>query len=107
MDYEIITPAELKFIKRIEISRNWIGAPLTCEIVLCDRSGESSVTAMFEGVSELEIAKTRGIDCGGPLKAVRLYVPNSSGNTRRYCCCGRELRGWLHRGLKSRCCSAP
>jgi hypothetical protein len=70
MDYEIITPAELKFIKRIEISRNWIGAPLTCEFVLCDRSGESSVTAMFEGVSELEIAKTRGIDCGGPLKVL-------------------------------------
>jgi hypothetical protein len=70
MDYEIITPVELKYLKRITILQSWVFGPLTCEVVFCDQTEESSITAVFEGLSQIEIAKTSDGRNIGPLKVL-------------------------------------
>ena len=68
MDYEIITPVELKYLKRITVSQSWVFGPLACEVVLCDQTEQTAVTAVFEGLREFEIAKLSDGRCLGPLK---------------------------------------
>lgn len=70
MDYEIITPVGFKYLRRITLSQNWIFGPLTCEVVLCDVTGESSITAVFEELSQFEISKTSDGRNIGPLKVL-------------------------------------
>lgn len=70
MEYEIITPVELKYFHRITVLHRWVAGPLTCEVVLCDRDGEPTITAVFEGLSEIETLKVYGGGCIGPLKVL-------------------------------------
>lgn len=70
MEYKIITPIELKYLKRITLLQSWVSGPLTCEVVLCDQTERLSATAVFEDLSEFEIAKISGGRLVGPLKAL-------------------------------------
>jgi hypothetical protein len=70
MEYQTITPIELKYLERITISQSCVFGPLKCEVVLCDRNQDSSITAVFEDPLEIEITNISGGRGIGPLKVL-------------------------------------
>jgi len=70
MEYQTITPIGLKYLERITISQGCVFGPLKCEVVLRDRNLDSSITAVFEDLSEIEITNVSGGRGIGPLKVL-------------------------------------
>ena len=66
MEYRIVTPVDRKHLKRLTVLEVTGVGPLTCEVVLYDPRSGRTVTATFEGVGELSVARLGGGQMIGP-----------------------------------------